>query len=192
MFEYLEQIDRSILLTINGACHPALDEFFWFVSAEWMFLPVALFLLWYIYKQRSIKYLNLTLLSIALIILFCDQSSTLVKKSVKRYRPTHNLEICDQLHIVHDYRGGQYGFFSGHSSNTTGVAVFLFLLLGQLKAKHRWLIFLWPAVTEYSRMYLGVHYPSDIFFGTLDGLLWGIVFFKLFDYIKKKKNVEVA
>jgi len=192
MFERLEQIDRSILLAINGACHPVLDEFFWYVSEVWVFFPVFIFLIWLIIKHKGIKYLGLALLSIALIILFCDQSTNLVKNKVQRYRPTHNLEICNQVHLVHDYKGGQYGFFSGHSSNTTGVAVFIFLLLGQLKAKHRWLIFLWPAVTEYSRMYLGVHYPSDIFMGTLDGLLWGILFFKLFDYVKTKKNVEVA
>jgi undecaprenyl-diphosphatase len=192
MFEALEKIDRTILLAINNACHPALDEFFWQVSAGWIFVPVWILIMWYIYKQKGIRYIGITLLCIGFVILFCDQSTNLVKNSVKRYRPTHNLEICGKIHVVNDYRGGQYGFFSGHSSNTTGVAVFIFLLLGQLKVKYRWLIFLWPAVTEYSRMYLGVHYPSDIFFGTLDGILWGIIFFKVFDYLKKRKNVEVA
>jgi undecaprenyl-diphosphatase len=192
MFEYLEQIDRSVLLAINRTCHPVMDEFFWYVSEVWVFFPVFIFLIWFIYKQKGIRYLNIAFLSIALIILFCDQTTNLVKHKVQRYRPTHNLEICNQVHIVHDYRGGQYGFFSGHSSNTTGVAVFLFMLLGQMKAKHRWLIFLWPAVTEYSRMYLGVHYPSDIFTGTLCGIVYGILFYKLFEYLKKKYNAEVA
>src|ERR1044071_5577459 len=102
MFERLEQLTRSILLAINGACHPVLDEFFWYISEVWVFFPAFIFLIWLIYKHKGIKYLSLALLSVGLIVLFCDQSTNLVKHSVKRYRPTHNLEICKQVHLVHD------------------------------------------------------------------------------------------
>ena len=192
MFESLERIDRSILLAINGACTPAMDIFFWQVSAGWIFVPLWVLLAWFIYKRKGIRYMGLMLAAVGLVILFCDQSTNLVKKSVKRYRPTHNLELCDHIHVVNEYRGGMYGFFSGHSSNTTGVAVFLFMILGQMNAKRRWIIFLWPLVVEYSRMYLGVHYPSDIFFGTLNGILWGWLIFKLFEFVRKRNNNEVA
>ncbi|MBK7668549.1 MAG: phosphatase PAP2 family protein [Sphingobacteriaceae bacterium] len=192
MFETLEHIDRAILLAINGAHHPVLDVFFWHASAEWIFIPFWLLVIWYIHKQRGIKYLGTVLLCVAFIILFCDQSTNIVKHSVKRYRPTHNLEIQDQVHIVNNYRGGQYGFFSGHSSNNTGVAVFLFLVLTQLKCRYRYWIFFFPPIIEYSRMYLGVHYPSDILVGTLDGILFGIIFYKVFQYLSKKWNVEAA
>lgn len=190
MFETLEHIDRTILLAINGANHPVLDSIFWQASAGWIFIPLWLFILWYFYKQKGIKFVGTAVLCVAFIILFCDRSTELVKHSVERYRPTHNLEIMDQIHIVNHYRGGQYGFFSGHSSNNTGVALFLFLLLSQLKIRYRYFIFLVPLTIEYSRMYLGVHYPSDIFFGTLDGILWGLVFYKVFKYLIRRWNVE--
>jgi undecaprenyl-diphosphatase len=41
----------------------------------------------------------------------------------------------------------------------------------------------------YSRIYLGVHYPSDILFGALDGCLWGFVFYKLFLKLTEKSSV---
>ena len=192
MFETLEHIDRTILLAINGAHHPVLDTIFWQASAGWIFIPLWLFILWYFYKEKGIKYLGTAILCVAFIVLFCDRSTDLIKHSVKRYRPTHNLEIKDQIHIVNDYRGGPYGFFSGHSSNNTGVALFLFLLMSQFKNRYRYFIFLVPAIIEYSRMYLGVHYPSDIFCGTLDGILWGLIFYKVFQFLIKKWNVEEA
>jgi undecaprenyl-diphosphatase len=190
MFETLEHIDRTILLAINKAHHPALDTFFWQASADWIFVPVCLLVMWYLYKQKGIKYLATAALCLGFVILFCDQTSNIVKHSVKRYRPTHNLEIQDQIHVVNDYRGGQYGFFSAHSSNNTGVAVFLFLILAQLKNRYRYWIFFFPPIIEYSRMYLGVHYPSDIFFGTLDGILAGVIFYKVFQYLIRRWNVE--
>jgi undecaprenyl-diphosphatase len=190
MFETLEKLDRELLLAINRANHPAMDAFFWQASAGWIFIPLWLIIIWYFYKEKGIKFLGTALLCVGFILLFCDRTTELVKHSVKRYRPTHNLEIKDQIHVVNDYRGGQYGFFSGHSSNNTGVAIFLFLVLSQMKNRYRFLIFLFPPIIEYSRMYLGVHYPSDILFGTLDGILWGLVFYKVFQYLSKKWNVE--
>jgi undecaprenyl-diphosphatase len=95
---------------------------------------------------------------------------------VKRYRPTHNLEVGPQLHIVNDYKGGQYTFFSSHASNTFSITTLLFLMTGNMIArKWRWLFFLVPLTIVYSRMYLGVHYPFDIFTGTMVGIFVGNV-----------------
>lgn len=99
MFETLEHIDRTILLAINGANHPVLDTIFWQASAGWIFIPLWLFILWYFYKQKGIKFVGTAVLCVAFIILFCDRSTELVKHSVERYRPTHNLEIMDKIHL---------------------------------------------------------------------------------------------
>ena len=75
--------------------------------------------------------------------------------------------------VVEGYRGGRYGFISSHAANTFAVCVFVSLLI-----RHKWVtfsMFLWAALCSYSRIYLGVHYPGDILFGMLWGILVGLL-----------------
>lgn len=180
MIETLKAIDQSLFLMINGAHAPLADTFFWLISESWVFIPLWIYFAYVIYKQKNTKVLITALLAVALIIVFSDQSSNLIKKTVKRYRPTHHHVIGEKVHIVNDYRGGQYGFFSSHAANAFGVAFFVFLYFRKLGRRNNFLIFLWPLFVGYSRIYLGVHYPGDILFGALDGCLWGFIFYKLF------------
>lgn len=192
MFESLENIDRFLLLKINGWNSPLADSFFWMVSEGWIFIPVWLFLMAGIFKVKKAIFLGTMVLCIILTIVCCDQSSNLVKNTVQRYRPTHHLVIREKVHIVNNYKGGQFGFFSGHSANTFGVATFLFLCLKWIDKKYRFLIFLWPILVGYSRIYLGVHYPADIIFGALDGWFFGIISYIVFKFLLKKFNIENA
>ena len=41
-------------------------------------------------------------------------------------------------------------------------------------------LFIWATIISYSRIYLGVHFPTDIIFGAVYGLLSGYLFYKLY------------
>jgi undecaprenyl-diphosphatase len=156
-----------------------LNVVMFYLSEIWIFTPVFIYLFYLIYKNIGIKKSSILIVFFVLLISICDQSASITKNSVKRYRPTHNIEIKDSLQIVKNYRGGTYGFFSGHAANTFGVAMFLFLLFSKQTKASRFVFFIWAGLVAYSRMYMGVHYPSDVFVGMIVGLFWGFLIFQL-------------
>lgn len=182
MFETLEHIDRSLFLLINSWHSVLLDDAMFYVSQIWIFAPLFLYWLFLVYRKEGAKKLLILLAFTGLLILLTDQTSNQTKHAVKRYRPTHNTEIMEQVHTVNGYRGGQYGFFSGHASNTFGIATLLFFMLASRPMWFRLICFLWAGLTAYSRIYLGVHYPSDIIVGALVGIVWGLIIFELMQY----------
>ena len=190
MFELLKSYDREIFLFINGCHTPILDDFMFYVSEIWIFAPLFLGWMYLIYKKTGIKKLFILLGFFGLLVVFTDQTSNQVKHAVKRYRPSHNIEIKDRVHIVKDYRGGKYGFFSGHSTNMFGIATLLFLLFKERKLRFRYSFFLWAALVGYSRIYLGVHYPFDILVGLFVGVFWGFVVYRLIQFTFKKQFDE--
>lgn len=184
MIDYFKQLDKQLLLFINGLHAPWLDVVMFQVSKIKIFIP--LFILWGVelFKMVKIKGFLLFAVCLPLLILLTDQSATITKNSVMRYRPTHNIEIGHKIHVVNEYRGGQYGYYSGHAANTFGIATFLFLIFRRRKTK-TWLsysFFTFAILTSYSRMYLGVHYPFDILTGTFTGISFGYLVFWLFSF----------
>lgn len=191
MIESLELIDKNILVSINSFHNSFFDTVMFYVSGNFVFLPFFLYIIYLIYAKVGIKKTSILILSLALLITLCDQTSNITKKTVKRYRPSHNIEIEDSLNIVNNYKGGQYGFFSSHATNTFGVATFMFLLFSSQTLAFRLLFFLWAILISYSRMYLGVHYPSDIFVGMIVGVVFGFYIFKLQRIFILKKYNEI-
>ncbi len=179
MLQFLKDADKFLFLKINGFHSPLLDEVMWQLSESWHTYLIVVIAAFLIYKRYTLKKGIEFLLACALIISCCDVSSNFVKHQVKRYRPSHNFEIKSQVHLVNNYSGGQFGFFSGHAANITGLTVFMFLLFRQFKFKYFNVMFIYAALVCYSRIYLGVHYPLDIAFGILDGLIFGSVGFYL-------------
>ena len=174
MIESLELIDRKILLFINGLHADWLDPIMWAISSNWFWIPmVLLFIIVAIWRFR--KHCWIPILAATLCFATTDVVSHNVKESVQRYRPTHNLEIENEVHTVNDYRGGMYGFFSGHAANSFGLALITMLFI-----RRKWYTITalcWATIVSYSRMYLAVHYPADIFVGFCFGISVAVAFF---------------
>lgn len=192
MLDKLELLDRELFLAINGWHAPMFDSVMYYVSQIWVFTPVFVYWLYMVFNRYGLKKLLILLGFLGLLILLTDQTSNITKHSIKRYRPTHNLEIQSKVHIVNEYKGGLYGFFSGHSTNSFGIAMLLFLIFRKESIVFRLLFFGWAALTAYSRIYLGVHYPSDIFVGFVVGIFWGYVVYRLMQFTFKQQFHETV
>lgn len=181
----LELIDQELLLKINSFRNDWVDVIMWGFSQVWVFFPLALLLLWVYGKRYGLRNTVALVLMCGLTVAFTDQTSYRVKNWVKRYRPTHHEELKRKVHVIKDwdgkeYIGGKYGFFSSHASNTVGVTTLLFLACSWVNKKWRYLFFIVPFLIIYSRMYMAVHYPSDVFVGALAGIVFGAFTFTLY------------
>ena len=184
--ENLIKWDQELLLSINSYHVPWLDRFMWLFSETIMWLPVLFALIIVLYKNKKAQTFFI-LLTFGLLILFTDQmSSSVIKPLVERFRPTHDPEIGNLINVVNNYRGGNYGFVSSHAAN-----VFAFAGLSLLFFRN-WaytlVILLWAATVSYSRIYLGVHFPLDVFCGAALGLLSSVVFFYIYKVILQRSS----
>lgn len=183
--ETLENLDRELFLFLNGKHNSFFDHFFFFTSQVVIWIPLYLFFAFLIIKKfRQAAWIPL--LSMLILVAATDQGSVFVKNSVKRYRPSHNMELKDKVHTIKKDLGGVYGFVSSHSANTFGLAVFLILCLGLKKKYFSFLLLFWAAVVSYGRIYGGLHYPADIAGGAILGISLAFLIFKIQSAVFRK------
>ena len=167
---FLVSADKSLMLTLTFREHTSFDMFWFYYTKLSCWIPlvtVLLFTLW-IWHPSDNRHRLLLMVSIALLILVLDQTSSgLIKPFVERLRPSHDSTISEYLNYVNSYRGGRYGFVSGHATNIVGITTWLCHIFRTKVARAVFRLF---AVTLcYSRIYLGVHFPGDIICGSILG-----------------------
>lgn len=195
MIEFLEEIDRSIVVAINGWNSPFMDEVMWWISARITWIPLYLLLLFIAYKSLSRNQLFLFLGLVGLTIALTDLTSVHLFKNVfLRYRPSHNLLLTDHLHYYlikpgEYYKGGEYGFISSHAANFFAIITFVSLVLKGRYPKLVYPLMFIGILIAYSRIYLGVHYLSDVFVGGLVGSAIAFLVYR-FIYLRYSEKVK--
>lgn len=187
MIEEIISQDRAIFLYLNSLGSLEFDAFWIFVSGKFSWFPLYIGLLYFLYQTYNKKQLGYILLFLFLGILVSDQISNVFKFGFERLRPCHDKTIISYMRIVEC--GGKYGFYSAHASNTFLLASFLSPLLKNKYKGIPVILFVWASMVAYSRIYLGVHFPLDIFVGAIIGFLIGKVFIFMLFKILNKFNV---
>lgn len=162
MAEWLYGIDVALFRFGNSMlANPVGDVFFPFITEVknfYIIYAVTLIALMVFGKKRGVITVALLLLTITI----SDQlSSFVVKPLFGRLRPCHTLEDVRLLVGC----GGGKSFPSSHATNNFAMAV---LVAHFYPVARPWLL-LWAVLVAFSRVYVGVHYFSDLLGGALLG-----------------------
>lgn len=186
MLEKLIQLDVQLLVFLNGLGSATYDGLWLFITKQSNWAPFFLVLLYLVYKKIGIKSTLYLLLFVTLLLVVTDQTTNLFKVTFQRLRPCNNPEINSIIRLVKP--SNSFSLFSGHAANSSATMTFLFLLLKKYY-RFAFLLFLFPLIFAYSRIYLGLHYPLDIVTGYLFGSTFGFVTYKLYQkYILKNSR----
>jgi len=186
LVEKILPYERELFLWLNDHHTPYWDTFMWLYSGKVIWLPLAVVaLVVFVYKVKWREAL-LIIICAAVVGMLCDYfSANVIKPFFERLRPTHHPDFQSFVEIVNNYRGGRYGFISNHAANGFGIVVFTSLLF-----RYRYFtitMILWATTTAYSRIYLGVHFISDV----VGGAMWGslIGFFVYYIYLTSRQYI---
>lgn len=181
----LIETDRLATLSINGS-----ESLFWdgvanIYTSALVWIPLALFAILLLIRNIDPKKLLLVLIMVVVTVVLCDQlSSSVCKPLFHRLRPTRDPYILNMVDTVNGYRGGLYGFFSGHAANSFGLtALFIWLVRDRLFSLS---VGLWAIINSLIRTYLGVHFIGDILVGAIAGSLIGSFTYWLYLLVSRK------
>ena len=184
----IKQIDTEILIYLNNLGSETWDPLWIAITNKFTFIPMFILLIYLLHKKNGNNGLLIILFFIALLILFTDQFTNLVKDSTQRLRPCRMDDLQNLLRDI-DIRCGKYGFFSAHAANSIAVTIFVLNCLEQSVKKYiKPILIVWVIIFSYSRIYLGVHYPLDTLFGLTFGLFSGLLFKCFYNYFKSRKE----
>lgn len=181
--EKIIQLDKQLLVFLNGLGSEQYDGLWLLITKQLHWTPIFLFIFYLLYKNLGWKKLLLALVSIAVLIAFTDQFTNFIKDTFQRLRPCNDEEINGIIRIVKDSE--TFSFFSGHAANSMASTVFIFLILKKFYSK-AYLLFLFPLIFAYSRIYLGLHFPGDILTGYAVGGTFGYGMYKLYSSVQQK------
>lgn len=175
--ELLANFDQKIVLHFEQIRSESVTDAFLFISdvgsIKGLLFITALLTVYLIYKKRFTDVLFL------MFVFWGSRGlNNLLKNWVERDRPEINP-------IIHS---AGFSFPSGHTMNSTAVLGFIcFLLLIHFKSKafRKTIIgvtVLLVALIGVSRIYLGVHYVTDIIGGFVAGIIWVLIFISLYKH----------
>lgn len=186
MLETLKEWDRELFVFLNSLGIERFDGFWLFATQPKNWIPLFILfviLIFYYYRFKKGFVVGVFLL---LTVMATWLFTEIVKDYVARLRP-NNVEALGELVRILQ-KPTNYSFFSGHASSSFSIATFVVLMLRKF-TKWIYLVYLWPLIFVMSRIFIGVHYPSDIFIGALVGTIFAWIFFFLCTKTLENKNL---
>jgi len=130
--------------------------------------------------NKKKRYVGILIFIVLLEVLLFN--NLLIKNYVARFRP---FETYNSLQLLISQPSG-YSFMSGHSASSFASAIIIFKFM---KKRIGIIAIIYASLVAFSRIYFGVHYPSDIIMGTLFGIFLSLVTIYIYEKYKNSKLV---
>ena len=186
----LNGIDNHILFLINNSNSLYLDNVMTTLTCGFTWIPFYIALFWLILKNNeTMMQILLIVAAVTLCLIFSGGiDDAIIKPYFSRLRPFLDPIYMGMIHTVKGYTPNDFSFFSAHAANTFSITVFFCLLI-----RCRLLsvsMILWSLMNSYTRLYLGLHYFTDIFVGMIWGATVAIIIYMIFKHLYKTISVK--
>ncbi len=185
-------IDRALMLTLNGSWGTGWDIFWWVVTQPWFWTPLFVAALWLMWRQMGWRGMLIAFGFVVVGLALADQTAGFFKTHTPKFRPIYTtlpwggVPYNSLIHAVSldGHVFGSFGTVSGHAATAMAIG-----LTSACIVRRRW--FWWAVgayvvLTSFSRIYLGVHFPLDVLFGLTAGTLIGLAMVWLWNRVNKK------
>ena len=179
-FSKIQDMDMQVLSLFNGSDNIMLDQMVQILTSGLTWIPLYVMLFFVIMRNNeTMGQIALVVGSAIFCVLFADGLvDGIIKQLAERWRPSNDPTFKYMVQVVDDIRPKGYSFCSAHAANTMSLAVFFSLLIRSKMLTITLVI--WSLINCWTRLYLGVHYPSDILCGMIVGIIVGILVYLLY------------
>ena len=179
-FSKIQDMDMQVLSLFNGSDNIMLDQVVQILTSGLTWIPLYVMLFFVVMRNNeTMGQIALVVGSAIFCVLFADGLvDGIIKQLAERWRPSNDPTFKYMVQVVDDIRPKGYSFCSAHAANTMSLAVFFSLLIRSKMLTITLVI--WSLINCWTRLYLGVHYPSDILCGMMIGIIVGILVYLLY------------
>lgn len=191
-FSKIQDMDMQVLSIFNGSDNIMLDQMVQILTSGLTWIPLYVMLFFVVMRNNeTMGQIALVVGSAIFCVLFADGLvDGIIKQLAERWRPSNDPTFKYMVQVVDDIRLKGYSFCSAHAANTMSLAVFFSLLIRSKLLTITLVI--WSLINCWTRLYLGVHYPSDILCGMIIGIIVGflvyLLYYKIYLRISPKIN----